>query len=246
MAGSKKYRGKPCAYCGASATAPDHVIGRGFFLPQDRSDLPQVPGCDVCNRQKSALETELMALLPFGGSHSAGQLNLRDMVPDRLKNNRRLHRKLRQQKGRVLAEDDSGLVVPMMTLPVDAEQLLKLYEWIARGLLWFHWQVRLTAEHDVTAITLTKAGDEYFDGLLAQRAAARVSEDLKDGTFRYEAAQAVDDPSITIWRLSMYGGIRFGDPAVPGQVATRIGVMTGPRSIKENAERAIRFGVTNI
>ncbi len=86
---------------------------------------------------------------------------------------------------------------------------------------------------------------DYFDGLFAQRAAARVSENLKNGTFQYKAAQAGDDPSVTIWRFSMYGGIRFGDPDVPGQVATRIGVMTGPRSIREKAGRAVRFGVTS-
>ena len=246
MGRSKKFRGKPCAYCGAPATGPDHVIGRGFFIPQDRDNLPQVPGCDACNGKKSALETELMALLPFGGRHQAGHANLRDMVPDRLKNNQRLHRQLRQGQGRTWAEDDSGLVVAMMTLRVDAERLLKLYEWIARGLLWFHWQVRLTDEHDVTVMALGEAGDEYFDGLFAQRAAARVSENLKSGTFQYEGAQAGDDPSVTIWRFSMYGGIRFGDPDVPGHVATRIGVMTGPRSIKEKADRAVRFGVTRV
>lgn len=222
------------------------MIGRGFFIPQDRDNLPLVPSCDDCNSKKSALEKKLMTLLPFGGRHQAGHKNLRDMVPDRLKNNQRLHRQLRQGQGRTWATDDSGLVVPMMTLPVDAERLLKLYEWIARGLLWFYWQVRLTDEHDVTVMALGEAGDEYFDGLFGQRAAARVSEDLKNGTFQYEGAQASDDPSVTIWRFAMYGGIRFGDPDAPGQVATRIAVMTGPRSIKEKADRAARFGVTKV
>jgi len=246
VARSKKYKGKPCAYCGAPASGPDHVIGRGFFVPENRDNLPQVPGCDACNSRKSALETELMTLLPFGGRHVAGHDNLRDMVPEGLKNNQRLHRQLRQGQGRTWVEDDSGLIVPMMTLPVNAERLLKLFEWIARGLLWFHWQVRLTDEHDVTVMALGEAGDEYFDGLFAQRAAARISEDLKGGTFQYQGAQAGDDPSVTIWRFSMYGGIRLGDPDVPGQIATRIGVMTGPRSIKEKADRAIRFGVRSV
>ena len=105
-----------------------------------------------------------------------------------------------------------------------------------------HWQLRLTDLHDITVIALGKAGDEYFDGLFSQRAAARVSENLKNGTFEYEGAQAVDDPFVTIWRLSVYGGVRFGDPDAPGQVATRIGVMTGPRSIKEKADRVVLSG----
>jgi hypothetical protein len=240
---SKRFRGKVCAYCGASSTGPDHVIARGFFLPEDRDNLPQVPTCDACNREKSTLEHYLTAILPFGGRHDAGHENLRDMVPGRLKNNRALHRQLGQAHARTWAADDSGLLVPMMTLPVDHERLLELYRWIARGLVWFHWHVRLTAEHDVTPVALTQAGDDYFDGLFAQRPAARVCENLKNGTFCYEGAQGVDDPSVTIWRCSIYGGVRFGDPSTPGEVATRIGVMTGPRSIREAADRSVRFGV---
>jgi hypothetical protein len=243
---SKKFKGKACAYCGGLATGPDHVIGRGFFVPADRDNLPQVHACDGCNSEKSTLETELMAVLPFGGRHHAGQATLREMVPGRLKNNQRLHRQLMQGQGRTWAEDDSGLVVPMTTLTVDAGRVLKLYEWIARGLLWFHWQVRLTDEHDITVLALGVAGEERFDRLFALRAAARVSENLKNGAFQYEGAQAGDDPSVTIWRFSMYGGIRFGDPDFPGEVATRIGVMTGPRRIKEKADRAVRFGVTRV
>ncbi len=46
-------------------------------------------------------------------------------------------------------------------------------------------------------------------------------------------------PEATIWRFSMYGGVRFGDPKVPGEVATRIGVMTGPRAVRAQADRAV-------
>ena len=67
----------------------------------------------------------MMALLPFGGRHPAALINLREMVPNRLKNNQRLHSRLRQNQDRIWAEDDSGVSVPMMTLPVDAERLLK-------------------------------------------------------------------------------------------------------------------------
>ena len=50
-----------------------------------------------------------------------------------------------------------------MTLPVDPSRLLELHKWIARGLTFYHWEVRLTNEHDVTAVTLTQAGEEIFD-----------------------------------------------------------------------------------
>ena len=241
----KKYRNKPCAYCGGPSTGPDHVVARKFFLPGDRGDLPQVPACDVCNGHKSALETELLALLPFGGRHESAQRNLQEMVPSRLEKNRRLHRRLGQGQGRIWAEH-GGLLVPTMTLPVAGEQLINLFKWITRGLVWFHWRVRLTHDHELTVLTLTKAGEEIFDRQFALNAANRAQQDLKNGTFWYEGAQAGDDPAVTIWRFSIFGGVQFGDPDVPGEVASRIGVMTGPRTIGENAARAVRFGVRQL
>jgi hypothetical protein len=74
-------------------------------------------------------------------------------------------------------------------------------------------------------------------------AANRVQRDLKNGTYWYEGAQAVDDPTVTIWRLSVFGGVQFGDPDVPGEIASRIGVMTGPQTIRQNTERAVTFSV---
>lgn len=125
-------------------------------------------------------------------------------------------------------------------------KLLDLFKWIARGLIWFHWQVRLTDEHEVTPLTLTAAGEQIFDRQFAHNAAARVQRDLGDGTFWYEGAQGVDVPEVTIWRFALYGGVWFGDPKVPGEVSTRIGVMTGPRSIRQHADRAVRFGVRRV
>ncbi len=167
------------------------------------------------------------------------------MVPSRLEKNRRLHRRLGQGKGRIWAEH-GGLLVPTMTLPVAGEQLINLFKWITRGLVWFHWRVRLTHDHELTVLTLTKAGEEIFDRQFALKAANLAQQDLKNGTFYYEGAQAGDDPAVTIWRFSIFGGVQFGDPDVPGEVASRIGVMTGPRTIRENAARAVRFGVRHL
>lgn len=129
----------------------------------------------------------------------------------------------------------------MMTLPVDAEQLLNLFKWIVKGLVWHHWRVRLTDAHDITAVTLTKAGEELFDRQFNLNAAASVERTFGNGTFWYQGAQGVDLPEVTIWRLALYAGIHFGDPTVPGEVATRVGVMTGPRSIRDTADRMVRF-----
>lgn len=242
---SKKFRGKPCAYCGEPASSPDHVVARKFFLPEDRGDLPQVPACAPCNAQKSVLETELLALLPFGGRNERSRLNLQTMVPPRLKKNHRLHRRLSEGQRTIWAEHE-GLVIPTMILPIDGERLIELFKWITRGLLWFHWQVRLTDAHDVIVLPLTLAGEEIFDRQFALNAAQRVLRDLKNGTFWYESAQAGDDPTVTIWRFSVLGGVRLGDPDAPGEFASRIGVMTGPGTIRQGAARAVMFGVRKV
>lgn len=241
----KRYKGRECAYCGRPSSCPDHVIAREFFLPEHRADLPQVPVCDACNGEKSALEHYLTALLPFGARHTSAQESL-EQVPKRLRKNQRLHRELGRGQGHVWAKDDSGLVLQMMTLPVNGPKLLDLFKWITRGLVWFHWQVRLTDGHEVTPLTLTAVGEEVFDRQFALNARARVQRDLGNGTFTYEGAQGVDVLEVTIWQFAMFGGVWFGDPNVPGEVATRIGVMTGPRTIRENAARAVRFGVRQL
>jgi hypothetical protein len=246
VGGSKRFRGKPCAYCGQSSTGADHVIARGFFLREDRDDLPQVPTCAICNGTKSKLETDLMAVLPLGARHASAERNMREMIPGRLEKNQRIDRQIGRGQGRIWVQGTSGLIVQTMTLPVDPSRLLELHKWIARGLTFYHWEVRLTNEHDVTAVTLTQAGEEIFDRQFALNAAARVEENLKNGTFWYQGARAKDDESVTIWRFSMYGGLHFGDPNLPGEVASRIGVLTGPRSIRDAANRAIRFGVRKI
>jgi hypothetical protein len=134
-----------------------------------------------------------------------------------------------------------------MTLPVDGEKLLELFKWITRGLIWYHWRVRLTLdEHDVTAVTVTEAGEAIFDRHLAHPSPRRVERDLANGTFWYEGVQAYDAPDASMWRFSLYGGVWFGDPAFPNEVARRIGVMTGPRWIREMAHRAVRFGVQRL
>jgi len=66
--GSKRYRGKRCAYCGRDGASDtgDHVIARGFFLPSERGELPQVPACNQCNNEKSRLEHRLTTVLRSG------------------------------------------------------------------------------------------------------------------------------------------------------------------------------------
>ena len=138
---SKKYKGKECAYCAYRSTCRDHVIAREFFLPQHRNDLPAVPACDACNHKKSVLEHYVTVLLPFGGRHTSAQANLHQ-VWKRLIRNQRLRDELGQRQGHVWAQDHSGLMLQMMTLPVDAAKLLALFRWITRGSAHRYWVSR--------------------------------------------------------------------------------------------------------
>lgn len=225
---SKKYKGKRCAYCGVaeSATA-DHVLAREFFLRVHRADLPQVPACQACNEKKARLEHYLTTVLPFGARHGAARENLIAMVPRRLARNAELHRTLRENWGSTWA-NEGGAHTPVSTLPVNARDFERLFEYIVRGLIVFHWNTYLGAQDTVRVMALTRAGEEYFDGLLALNAARRIRANVGNGTFLYEGAQAVDLPEITVWRIECYGGVKVADPAAPGEAASRIGALTGP------------------
>jgi hypothetical protein len=217
---SKKYKGKTCVYCSeATSTTGDHVIGREFFLPGRRDNLPIVPACESCNNEKSQLEHYLMAVLGFGGRHPDASVNLDTMVRRRILKNAKLHSEL------AAAFAQSGGT----TIPIDHARLEKLFAMIARGLLWYHWQVVLGPNHSSIASIFSVSGEFPFDRMFkAWDTPNRVNVDLGRGTFCYEGAQATDSPQTTIWRFSMYGGIIFGgDPKVPGLGSLAVAV-TGP------------------
>jgi hypothetical protein len=66
---SKRFKGKICVYCCEKSSADgDHVFSRQFLLEADRINLPKVPSCRSCNKEKSDLEHYLTAILPFAGT----------------------------------------------------------------------------------------------------------------------------------------------------------------------------------
>lgn len=236
----KGFKKKLCVYCATEeSTSADHVFARQFFLPQHRRKLPKVPACDGCNREKSNLEHYLASLLPFGGRHAVAAENLGMMVPRRLQKNARLSRELLQGQGRAWTQEGS-LVVPTMTLPIDSRRFEKLFEFVVRGLVWYHWGIYLTSEHFVQVWTLTKAGEELFDErLFSLNAHSRVNENLGHGTFIYQGAQGVDCAQVTVWHIWVYGGVHLSEDANGvAATASRINVVTGPQSARRAADLA--------
>jgi hypothetical protein len=236
---SKKFRGKRCAYCGdAQSTTEDHIFAREFFLPEDRGNLPKAPACASCNNEKSKLEQYFTSILPFSGRHDQAVVNLQTRVPPRLQRNRKLHEELATTLRRGWLRENAGLFLPGITFAIDGERLEELVSFIVRGLMWHHWRTYLSQQDLVVVMFLTGAGAAGFEKyVFTLETARRVSNELGRGTVRYEGAQATDPPELTIWRLSMYGGLLLAgeqnDPATPAETSSQWAAITGPLSARE-------------
>ena len=229
---SKKYRDKLCVYCAAAmATGADHVFARKFFLPSDRASLPKVPACAACNGAKSQLEHYAVSVLPFGGQHGSARENL-SMVPARLSRNAPLHRTLSDGRGQSWAMNVTGLLAPRMTIPVEGARLIHLFELTAKGLLWHHWQTYLSAADSVSATMLTRTGEQYFEEIFRMQSGDHVSANLGNGTVRYEGVQGVDCPQLSVWRITMFGGVWLGDSKARSAVSSVVGLITGPTAVE--------------
>lgn len=239
---SKKFKSATCVYCAdRKSESRDHIFARQFFLESQRHNLPQVPACKLCNQAKSDLEHYLTAVLPFGGRHSGAKDNLSNMVPKRLANNAALRRRLESGRSRIWTREKSGLLVQTMALPFDGPKLEKLVEFIVKGLVWHHWKVLLGSDCQVNIDYLTKPTLSIYNQLLAAPARDRAYGNPGDNTFMYRGAQGTDNPQVSIWQLSLYGGLTLSDDRAQ---TSAIGAMTGPKSVFERAELKSKFAAT--
>ena len=228
---SKKFKGQPCTYCSVrDAVTGDHIFAREFFLVSARANLPQAPVCEQCNNEKSKLEHYLTAVLPFGGRHPHASENLATQVAKRLEKNVKLHRNLMAAQQTVSVPAESGAPVETIAIPFEGEKLEQLFSMIARGLAWYHWGVYLEKDYVVQTHTVTAYGMKlYEEKLFHKNARSRVHEQVGDGTFAYEGAQAIDDPGITIWRFSVYGGLAsYENDISPETMGSHLVSVTGP------------------
>lgn len=236
---SKKFAGELCVYCNSRpAVVADHVFAREFFLLKQRGNLPQVPVCDQCNNEKSRLEHRLTALLPFGGRHADALTNLETMVPKRLAKNARLQRELAHGRDTTWNRSEGGLLLQQMTLPVDG-QLEKLFGYIAKGLLWHHWKVRLTNDHTVVVGLVP---DNFLDPFSKVPPDRRVIGNLGGGTVAYQGLQGDDYPEVSAWEFTMYGGLEITDNTQqPACTYRKLGATTSHKRVTEKVERLRRL-----
>lgn len=217
-----------CVYCAGEgiSTTGDHVFARKFFPEGKRDGLPIVPACETCNNTKSKLEHYLTAILPFAGRHADSSFLLENAVPRRLAKNQKLHRDL-IARATTVAAIENGQPVESLAIPFESERLVSLFGFIARGLCAHHFGVVIPVGHEVEAVLLNPYFEPHFRKLFLLRARDRVDGSAGDGAFRYQGAQAVDDPALTMWRFQAFGGlVMAGDDHVPEPGAYTVWVTT--------------------
>jgi hypothetical protein len=211
---SKKYKGKTCAYCcreGASAVK-EHVIAREFLLERYRDQLPIVPACNPCNTKKSALETYALTVLPFGSTLPHGSEYIRNNMERRLAKHPTLRRELGSGSSREWISQN-GVMVSVMTMPLDHERINRLVALIVRGLFNYefgfalhrHWDVRVTnflpaAEVELMPTMIRALGPKPH----------RRERIVGDGTVKYTAWRSRWLKYCSIWRPSLFGGLQVG------------------------------------
>lgn len=214
---SKRFKNDLCVYCSVEdSVTGDHIFAREFFVENARSCLPKAPTCAKCNNEKSKLEHYLTTVLPFGGRHTDSSENLTSMVPQRLERNAKLHRRILEGNSTV-------------EIPFEVTQLEKLFCFIAKGLAWYHWKIYLNNEtHTVCAAVISAFLPTIGDSAARLTGREHVTEDIGNGTFLYEGLEGLDDPTLTVWRFTVYGGLVMGDGNPPVAFPTEVIAITGP------------------
>lgn len=233
---SKKFKGKQCVYCesGKSTKSGDHIFPRKLFLERRRGNLPKVPCCKNCNDKKSRLEHYLLTILPFGARHADALENLSSQVPGRLEQNISLHKKLYQGQGIEYISNDGKVLLPSMTIPIDTNKLIELFNYIARALANIHFDIRVLDDE----LTISSIDFDNIDSFLNGKVKNKASNDLGNGTVVYSGVQANDNDKITAWEFSIYGGLQIG-----GGAARKIVSFTGPKKILDNVRRRKLFEI---
>jgi hypothetical protein len=234
---SKKFINKKCVYCnqGDSTRTGDHVFPRALFLVNRRSNFPKVPCCTKCNNQKSLLEVNLLATLPFGANHSDAIENLTTNVPRRLENNIKLHRKLQASRTQTFIKNNNGILEPRLTIDIDREQLFELFNYITKALAYFHFNIRINSNHSVKSLNANPTLANFFNGA----AQNHIVQDLGNGTVWYRGIQATDNQFLTMWEYRIHGGLHF-----LGQLSGNINSYTCRTEVQHRVDLRIKFGMS--
>ncbi len=233
---SKKFKGKPCVYCieGISTKSGDHIFPRKLFLERRRGNLPKVACCKKCNDIKSRLEHYLLTVLPFGARHEDAIENLTAQVPGRLDQNINLHKKLYNQRRIEFVPNQQGILAPSVTIPVYTDKIERLFDFISRALIKFHFNIQLSNNDFIT----TSLDFDNIDSFLNGTHKNKIQNDLGNGTVVYTGIQATDNDKVTAWEFIIYGGLQITIEK-PGIIVS----FSGTQEVQNNVRRRRMFGV---
>lgn len=126
-----------------------------------------------------------------------------------------------------------------MKLPFDGVRTEQLFRMISKGLANWNRHLDLPDEECIVMPSfLSSAGENMFQGLLAMNARTLVEGNLGDGIFIYRGLQAVDDPRLTVWSMSIYGAVVGDDPKVPAEKCVVVYAITAPKCMPAASELA--------
>lgn len=233
---SKRFRNKKCIYCNLrdSTRTGDHVFPRAFFLVNRRSNLPKVPCCTKCNNQKSLLEANVLAILPFGANHSDALENLTTNTPKRLEKNIKLHRRLKASMSQIFIKNNNGILEPRMTIDFGTKQLFELFNYITKALAYLHFNIRINASHSVKSLSANLTLNNFFNGNVEKY----TEQDVGNGTIWYRGIQATNNEFLTLWEYRIYGGLHFLD-----QLSGDINSYTCRIEMQNKIDLCIKFGI---
>jgi len=204
---SKKYIGKECAYCGKPSVTGDHVVAREFFPEDARDGLPQVPACAACNGAKSSLEHHLATVLPIAGLDDAAAHGRAQKLVRRLDKNRALERTLQDSFNRL--DDVAG--DGRRAVEFDQVPLLQYMAWVARGLSWYHFEVRI--DEDTKVSVRFEKQDRLIGAanfIQALDTGRRAEGHFANGALCYQGVLINASEKITFWYIRIYSGLYFG------------------------------------
>jgi hypothetical protein len=159
-------------------------------------------------------------------------------LPGRLAKNQKLNKSLLDGITPAWILDGGGLYQQTAMVDFEATRLEALLKYIGKGLAWHHWKVYLRREDDVSVMLMSDMGSAVFQSIIGKlRPAQKVVEDIGNGTVKYVGMQSPDPPELTVWTISMYGGLVLSDDRRKSdgniEPCSRWWVITGPQGIAD-------------
>jgi hypothetical protein len=173
-----------------------------------RQSIPIVPACEACNGKKSKLEHYLATVLPIAGQHPVAKGIEIETVQNRLCRNNSLRKELDEGYERFRQFVPSQMYITTFR----HDDLISYAALIARGLLYYHFDVVLSQQHTSEGRILPSDRSHTLDVLYqdVSNHVLTVNNTIACGAFAYRGFAVAGDLFTSIWHLRLYGGLTLG------------------------------------